>query len=84
MSTVLQHHHPRPHRTQLLAAGAALLAVVTVGALFEAMHDDAPTATNGPDLPVTLPHHHLHGSSSMEGQWNHAGTRSGGHTVPGQ
>jgi hypothetical protein len=84
MSTALRHPHLHLHRSQLIAAGAAVLAVVAAGAVFEATHDDAPTATGEPGISLSLPPHHLHGSGTMHGNWEHAGTTSGGRTMTGE
>jgi hypothetical protein len=80
MSTALPHHQQHfvhAHRSRVIVAGAALLAGLTAGFLFEVSRDDVPTTTERPELPSSLPHHHLHGSGSMEGEWNHAGTTLG-------
>jgi hypothetical protein len=87
MSTTLpQHHHHRLHldRPGVIAAGVALLALLTAGAFLEASTDDAPTTTHGPELPSSLPQHHLRGSGHTETSWNYAGTTSGGHVMLGE
>jgi hypothetical protein len=81
MSSVAQHQH-HSHRSMMIAAGATLLVVLGAGAVYEVSQSNDQAATN--ELPNSLPSVHLHGSSSMEGQWNHAGTTSGGHTEMGQ
>jgi hypothetical protein len=80
MSSVAQHQH-HSHRALMIAAGATVLAVLGAGAAYEvSQSNDQASSTEVPALPSM----HLHGSSSMEGQWNHAGTTSGGHTEMGQ
>ena len=79
MSSVAQQHHS--HRSMLIAAGATLFVVLGAGAVYEvSQSNDQAASIQVP--PVTSMH--LHGSSSMEGQWNRAGTTSGGHTMMGE
>ena len=84
MSTALRHPQHHLHRSQAIAAGAAVLAVVAAGVVFEVTHDDAPTATGEPDTSLSLPRHHLHGSGSVDGFRKYAGRTSGGHTALGE
>ncbi len=77
MSTALSHHHRIPYA----AAGAAVLAVVAGGVVLGVVHDDAGTAVVAP--PPTGLTIHLQGSGHQTGDWDHAGTTSGGRTQPG-
>jgi len=86
MTTVLpdqQHHRLQLNRPRVIAAGGAILAVLTAGAFLEVSRDDAPTTSKGPEVSLNLPQHHLRGSGHTETEWKHAGTTSGGHTMPG-
>jgi hypothetical protein len=76
MSTALAHHHH--HRSNLIAAGIAVLAVTSVGVILEVNRDNAPAAPSTPS--VSVPHVKLTGGSNEKGNWTPAGTTSGGHT----
>jgi ABC-type proline/glycine betaine transport system permease subunit len=77
MSTALVHHH---HRSNLIAAGVAVLAVTSVGVIFEVNRDSAPASTGETSVLKPIPHFALTGGINEEGNWHHAGTTSGGHT----
>jgi hypothetical protein len=72
MSTALLHHQ----RSHVIAAGAAVLAVAFVGVGLEISRDSAPTSITTPTSVVPAP---LTGGTHEEGNWQHAGTTSGGH-----
>jgi hypothetical protein len=77
MSIAVLHHHGLP----VAAAGAAVLAVVTGAVVLGVVQDDANTALQAP--PATGLTVHLQGSGHQSGDWDHAGTTSGGKTQPG-
>jgi|tagenome__1003787_1003787.scaffolds.fasta_scaffold17724744_1 hypothetical protein len=79
MSTALVHHH---HRSQMIAAGAAVLGVAAVGVVLGINHDSSP-APNTPSVTTSVPHFRLTGGTNEQGNWNHAGTISGGQTQTG-
>jgi hypothetical protein len=78
MSTALLHHHQRSH---MIAAGAAVLVIASVGVVLAASQDD-PASTNAPSDTTSVTHFRLTGGTHEEGNWNHAGTTSGGQIQP--
>lgn len=75
MSTALLHHQ----RSHVIAAAAAVAAVALVGVGLEINRDSAPTSITTP----TSVHFPLTGGTHESGNWNHAGTTSGGHEPTG-
>ncbi len=75
MSTALLHH---PHRSHLIAAGAAVVAVVALVG-FNVSRDGAPASPSGPADTTSVSQFKLTGGTHEQGNWNHAGTTSGGH-----
>jgi hypothetical protein len=87
MTTALpdqHHHHLHVRRSQAIAVGAGLLAVLAAGAVLEVAQDDPQATSKNPEVTLSLTPHHLHGSGHMETEWQHAGTTSGGRTMLGQ
>jgi hypothetical protein len=76
MSTALAHHHP--HRSTMIAAGAAVVAVVALAG-YNMSRDDAPASPTQPADNTSLSQFKLTGGTHEQGNWNHAGTISGGH-----
>ena len=74
MSTALLHHHQRSH---LIAVAAVVLAVAALIG-FNVANDDAP-ASPGDGGTSTVQQFKLTGGTHEQGNWNHAGTASGGH-----
>jgi hypothetical protein len=73
MSTALSHHN----RIPTAAAGAAVLAVVATGVVLGVTRDhDAKITSPGDQLGNSS--YTLKGSSHQQGNWDHAGTTSGG------
>ena len=75
MSTALLHHHQRSH---MIAAGAAVLAIATAGVVLAVSQDDSASQIAPPGTSSL--HFQLNGGTHEEGNWNHAGTISGGQT----
>ena len=80
MSTALSHHN----RIPTAAAGAAVLAVVAAGVVLGVVRDhDSNAGTSGNDGQTVGQTIKLTGSSDEQGNWDHAGTTSGGKSQPG-
>jgi hypothetical protein len=67
----------------MIAAGAAVLAVVAAGVVYETTRDSGPTATDTPASTTSVQNSGLGGSGHQHGGWVHAGTTTGGHTMLG-
>jgi hypothetical protein len=81
MSTALSHHN----RIPTAAAGAAVLAVVATGVILGVTRDhDAKIVTpGGGGGDNTSQTYQLKGNGHQTGNWDHAGTTSGGKSYPG-
>jgi hypothetical protein len=80
MSTALSHHRRIPTAT----AGAAVLAVVAAGVVLGVVRDhDSGSGTSGTEQNTVGQTFKLKGTSHEQGNWDHAGTTSGGKTQPG-
>lgn len=83
MTTVIQHQNQGHHRTLLIAAGAAAVAVVTAGVLFGVAQDNGSTTNDTPTGTQQVHKFKLSGNDHQTGSWDHAGTTSGGQTQMG-
>ena len=80
MSTAIAPHDHH-HRTQLIGAGAAVLAVVAAGVIFETTRDTGSAAPTAPAGSTSVQKFDLRGNDHQDGHWKYAGTASGGQTM---